>query len=194
MSGGTGTAQVLVVVGTDHHPFDRVVSWTDDWLRGAGAAASAVVQYGSSAPPQVASGRPLLAHAELQELMRDSAVVVSHGGPATITEVRRAGRLPVVVPRDPALGEHVDGHQLLFSRRMGAAGLVVLCEAQAEFEAALGSALADPSAFGVDAGGDQERVHQSVRRVQTLVEDLVSSTGAGRPRWATARRAQVRGS
>jgi len=191
---GAGTAQVLVVVGTDHHPFDRVVEWTDDWLRGAGGGVSAVVQYGSSVPPRVAAGRPLLGHGELQELMRDAAVVVSHGGPATITEVRRTGRLPVVVPRDPERGEHVDSHQQLFSRRMGAAGLVALCETQAQFDAALDSALATPSAFRVDAAGDQERLQESVVRVRHLVEELVSSGRSGRPRWPTARRGQVRGS
>lgn len=191
---GASAAQVLVVVGTDHHPFDRVVGWTDDWLRGAGAGSSAVVQYGSSAPPRVAGGQPLLGHAELQELMRGSTVVVSHGGPATITEVRRTGRLPVVVPRDPALGEHVDSHQQLFSRRMGAAGLAVLCETRAEFEAALSSALANPSAFRVDAEDDEERVRVSVARVGLLVEELVSSSKPRPARWPRSRRARVRGS
>jgi hypothetical protein len=80
-------------------------------------------------------------------LIRLADVVVLHGGPASIMEVRGLGKLPVVVPRDPRYGEHVDGHQLRFARRMSAAGLVKLCEAQQELTEALKLVRSDPSAY-----------------------------------------------
>jgi UDP-N-acetylglucosamine transferase subunit ALG13 len=53
---------------------------------------------------------------ELSHLMGAARVVVCHGGPGTILEARAAGRVPIVVPRDPTFGEHVDDHQIRFVR------------------------------------------------------------------------------
>jgi len=103
-----------------------------------------MVQHGTASPPLRAEGVRLLDHATLESLLREATVVVSHGGPATIAEARAAGRLPVVVPRDPRHGEHVDDHQQRFARRLGAAGLVRLCEDEKSLHAALDGALRDP--------------------------------------------------
>ena len=89
-----GARLVLVAVGTDHHPFDRAVDWVDAWLvdaRAAGHDVDVLVQYGHSHPPILARGSSLLEHADLQDAMSRAAVVVCHGGPATITEARRHG-------------------------------------------------------------------------------------------------------
>jgi len=102
---------VLVAVGTDYHQFDRLVDWVDRWLADVGSCrAEVLVQYGTSKGPTVALGSSLLEHRELQSAMERATVVVCHGGPATITEARRHGRLPICVPRDPSRGEHVDNH------------------------------------------------------------------------------------
>jgi UDP-N-acetylglucosamine transferase subunit ALG13 len=144
---------VLVAVGTDYHPFDRLVEWVDRWAADAGPArAEVLVQHGTSKEPTVARGVSLLDHAALQDAMDRAAVVVTHGGPATIMEVRRRDRLPVCVPRDPARGEHVDDHQMLFARRMGAAGVVRLAETEQDLRAALDEALDRPDRFTVGAG------------------------------------------
>lgn len=43
---------LLMVVGTDHHPFQRVVSWLDRWLADGGASrVRCVLQYGTARPP-----------------------------------------------------------------------------------------------------------------------------------------------
>jgi UDP-N-acetylglucosamine transferase subunit ALG13 len=170
-----GTVDVLVVVGTDHHRFDRVVRWTDEWLRRR-PGASALVQYGTSAAPTAADGRPLVPHAQLQELMRSARVVVSHGGPATITEIRKLGKLPVCVPRDPALDEHVDGHQQRFARRMGASGFVVLCESQEAFEASLDAAMEDPASFSVTADGEAERIAATVAAYGRILDGVIAAS------------------
>ena len=61
-----------------------------------------------------------------------------------IVEARRHGKRPLVVPRDHRLGEHVDGHQLRFARRLADEGLIVLCEQRDELTAALDAARRDP--------------------------------------------------
>lgn len=117
---------VAVLLGTDHHPFDRLVAWTEqlaatgdiDWF----------VQHGATPLPAQhpwMSGRPMLGAAELEDLLGRADAVVTHGGPGLIMEARTHGHLPVVVPRDPVRGEHVDDHQQRFVRRIAATGSVL---------------------------------------------------------------------
>jgi UDP-N-acetylglucosamine transferase subunit ALG13 len=163
---------VFVSVGTDHHPFDRLVRWVDAWLP---EGVQCVVQYGASAAPERAEGVAYLDHAALTSLLDEAAVVVSHGGPTTITESRRHGRRPIVVPRDPALGEHVDDHQQRFCARMESKGLITTASDEDGFRGLLDRALADPQEFAVTPGeGD---VADSVARFGTLVADLLTRRG-----------------
>ena len=164
---------VLVVVGTDHHRFDRLVDWLDGWAERQTEPTRVVFQHGSARPPRFGEGHVLLPHDELQQLMSVASVVVAHGGPATICEAWRFGRLPVIVPRDPALREHVDGHQQRFSRRVGGQGLVLLCEERAALEAALDAARHDPDrlVFGHEQRG--ALVEASVQRIGAIIDGLV---------------------
>ncbi len=180
VDGGRARPFLLVLVGTDHHPFDRVVTWVDDWLEAQADPPEAFVQHGTARPPRLADGVPITGKDELGELMARADVVVSHGGPATITEIRRFGTLPVVVPRDPALGEHVDGHQQRFARRMGASRFVLTCETREDLHARLDAGIADPSILAVDAGEEIARLAASVRRFAEVVDPLVRNARSRR--------------
>lgn len=131
---------VLALTGTDHHPFERMVDWID-------AAAVRhrdvrfVVQHGVTRPPMVAEGHGYLSHDRLVDLLAEALVVVCHGGPGIITEARDSGHVPLCVPRDPRLGEHVDGHQQRFARVVGEAGVVRAVTSQTSFDDQLVSAL-----------------------------------------------------
>lgn len=177
---------VLGLVGTDVHRFDRLVNWLTQWYL-AGAAAGQptcrlVVQYGHSPAPRLPEAVPFLAHDELQRLMSEATLVVCHGGPATITEARRTGHLPIVVPRDPAHREHVDNHQQLFARRLGKAGMVRLCESAAELVAALDAGLADPQAFTLTTTDGQDPRVAAAVTVGRIVEGLVAQRARRVPR------------
>ncbi len=180
--GATPVPVVLFLVGTDHHPFTRLVRWADDCARNRGRSVRVMVQHGPTAPPQVAEGFALIPHAELLALVEGADVVVCHGGPATIFEVRRSGGMPVVVPRDPSLGEHVDGHQQRFARRMGEAGLVVLCEEQDTMEAALDRALGDPDWLAVIDEDERARTRRAVDAVGAVVDSLTAAVDRPRAR------------
>jgi Glycosyltransferase family 28 C-terminal domain len=130
----------------------------------------------------------LIPPAQLHRLTQEASVVVTHGGPASIAEVRRLGRLPVVVPRDPARGEHVDGHQQRFSRRMAERGWLVLCETQEQLTAALDAGMADPSRFLLHGSDDSERVAASVDAVSRILDEVVAAARTG---VAARRRAQL---
>jgi UDP-N-acetylglucosamine transferase subunit ALG13 len=175
--------RVLVLVGTDFHRFDRLVGWIDRWVAETGA--DALIQHGTSRPPQVATGQPYLDWHKLQAELADVDAVVCHGGPATITEARKAGHLPVVVPRDPTLDEHVDDHQQLFARRLGASGLVALAEDEQSLRAALTVATAGGRG---PAATIPSAIVETTRRLGTLVDGLLPGPPAppdpARPRIA----------
>ena len=138
------TALVVALTGTDHHPFERMVRWVD-------AAALLrrdvhfVVQHGASKPPSVAEGHEFLTHDHLVDLLNEASVVVCHGGPGTIMDAREAGHVPLCVPRDPRLGEHVDGHQQRFAAAVGEAGLVRTISSLGTLQLELGQALLAPT-------------------------------------------------
>lgn len=171
---------VLVSVGTDHHPFDRIVDWVDTWLAARSVDEDPVrilVQHGTSIAPRRAVGRLLLDHDELQQTMGSVRVVICHGGPATITEARRHGHRPICVPRDPTLGEHVDDHQQRFVRRLAADGLVTVAATYDEFADLLDAALAEPHGLpsGTGSAPSARDVAPGVVKIGEVVDALVSA-------------------
>ena len=143
MTASTDGVEVVVVVGTDHHPFDRLVGWVDRWAFERGLGERCLVQFGTSARPPHVRAEAYLQRDELQAMFVGARVIVSHGGPSTIVEALRAGRLPIVVPRDPVLGEHVDAHQQRFAAAMATKGAVRVAGDEATLAEWLDRELAD---------------------------------------------------
>lgn len=179
MSARNTACDVLVVVGTDHHPFDRVVAWVDAWAHRRGIADRVVIQYGNSAAPTYAQGHRLLDHSQILDLMLGARAVVTHGGPATIVEVRSLGKRPIVVARDPQLGEHVDEHQQLFTRRFAARSLIELCDTEESLTRCLDWALETSEEFEVGAVERQAyatEVAEAVARTGALIDGVSRSS------------------
>jgi UDP-N-acetylglucosamine transferase subunit ALG13 len=168
---------VFATVGTDHHRFDRLVRWVDDWARSAEPHVECFVQTGTSGIPETASSQPYLPRYQLQELMSHAAAVVCHGGPGTIVDCRRAGVKPIVVPRRRSFDEHVDDHQLLFARRTAASGLVELVETEERLRAVLDAVIADPDAYRIDVE-DKGELSASIGRFRALADPLLSTRRA----------------
>lgn len=114
---------ILVTVGTHHQPFDRLVEAADQLAR---AGEEVFVQWGTARAPRVAAGEAWLTPERLEALADEAQVIVTHAGPASLFLAWDRGLLPVVVPRQPDLGEHVDDHQLRFAEHLGGRALVVL--------------------------------------------------------------------
>lgn len=163
---------VFVTVGTDHHPFDRLILWVDSWLASKDAGqVNCLAQVGTSAPPKVAAWKTYLDYEEMEEVMHRAVVVVCHGGPATIMDSRRMATLPIVVPRRHEQGEHVDNHQLAFARWMAEHGQVELAESEEALHRALDSALEQPDRYRL-ARSDSNETQESVERFSGLVNGL----------------------
>jgi UDP-N-acetylglucosamine transferase subunit ALG13 len=169
---------VLVTVGTDFHPFDRLVNWVDDWMARQGDEVECLVQHGSSHAPLHCTGSKFLRHDELQSAMARAAAVVTHGGPATIAEIRSAGLRPICVPRDPRRGEHVDEHQLRFARYITRTDAIVLAESAPTLEQALDTAIGTPASVHLPRQADGRHDDlPAVRRIGTLIDRLLAEHG-----------------
>lgn len=156
---------VVVMVGTDHHRFDRLLTWAA--ALAASGAYRFFVQHGATPLPPQLDGAPMLAPAELTWMLRRADAAITHAGPGCIMDARGCGHVPIVVPRDPRLGEHVDDHQQRFARFISRSGMVVTASDAAELEARLRVA--------VLAGrivADRHPV-PAVRRFEELVEGLL---------------------
>jgi UDP-N-acetylglucosamine transferase subunit ALG13 len=175
---------IFVTVGTDHHPFNRLIEWIDSWLATNGnRGVRCLVQSGTGTTPRHATWRRFLPHEETLAACQDATAVVSHGGPGTIMSCRSLGLVPIVVPRLKRLGEHVDDHQVAFARKMAQQGEVRLAERREELWALLDQAVDEPAAFRAPAR--RVSADHAVTRFGELVDDLLRLGSVTRRRWPT---------
>jgi UDP-N-acetylglucosamine transferase subunit ALG13 len=172
MDGGS-LPLVFVTVGTDHHPFDRLVAWMDDWLAsGAKERVRCLIQSGTSKPPVQTEFDQYFGYQQMETFLSEATVVVCHGGPGTVMMSRWAGKRPIVVPRRHDLGEHVDDHQVAFARRIAAEGEIALAEDAAALTAHLEQALRGDGILDVRSQEDQG---EAVAEFERLVDELMSA-------------------
>ena len=69
--------------------------------------------------------RPFVATAELDAAMRAADVVIAHAGCGSAIAALQAGKLPILVARDPDHGEVVDAHQREIAGWLDAQGLAI---------------------------------------------------------------------
>ena len=143
--------------------------------------ARCTIQVGATAPPKIAAHVGYTGHDEMEELFEAADVVVCHGGPGAIAAARRFGRLPIVVPRDPAFGEHIDGHQVAFARRLAEQGDVLLATDRGAFHRLLSQAIDDQARVRLDEG-QQVAAEAAVRRFAEIVDPLLERGRARRGR------------
>ena len=171
MGGEPTKPLVFLTVGTDHHPFDRVVRWLDAWLEaGARHRVRCLVQHGASAPSSLVPSREFLTYDEMADAIRDAAVIVSHAGPGTIMMAAEARKVPLVVPRVKALGEHVDDHQVLFAQRLREERTIALADNERTFRQFIERAVDNPFALPQRV---ESPTAEAVRRFEEVVDELL---------------------
>jgi UDP-N-acetylglucosamine transferase subunit ALG13 len=71
--------------------------------------------------------RRFVAAAALAEAMREADAVIAHAGCGSALTALKAGKCPVLVPRDPGSDEVIDGHQQEIAAWLEARGLALSC-------------------------------------------------------------------
>ena len=100
----------------------------------------------------------------LHEWASTASIIITHGGPASITLAMSVGRRPIVVPRDPRFHEHVDNHQILFTRWLAQRRPIIAVE---DSTTDLGAALLEASvaAKTTGVGAADPRAIERLRRI-----------------------------
>jgi exopolysaccharide biosynthesis polyprenyl glycosylphosphotransferase len=167
---------VAASVGTYHHPFDRFVSWLEPWT--SAHADRVVFQHGSTRPIPGAENHEMLAPARLLEIYREADAVVIQGGAGGVMDARKAGRIPIVVPRKPVDDEVVDDHQIVLSRKLASMGLVHVAESPAELQRLLDGVAAGTVPSRTTRGRPTAGVARAVQTLSTLAPRRTSRRAA----------------
>lgn len=163
---------ILATVGTHEQPQDRLFVELDRLVAAGEITEEVVAQVGHSefTSPRLTIHR-MLPYDQLQDALRAARRVITHGGPATIMQAFAVGKVPIVVPRQSAFGEHVDDHQVRFARRVADRCLVVLDIADLgptlrDYEARVAALTGAPPGAGTAA--------EFARAFEVLCEDVLS--------------------
>ncbi len=121
----TEVRRVVVSLGTIPFSFRRLV---DRMLSIVPSGVDVVWQTGATpvADTGVAASREL-PQAELDEQLAASDVVVAHAGTGSALAAMRAGRYPILVPREQRHDEHIDDHQAQIAEELAARDLALHC-------------------------------------------------------------------
>lgn len=115
---------IFVTVGTHEQQFNRLVKTIDELKRDNVIKEDVIIQTGfSTYEPKYCKWSKLIPYKEMIKNVEDAHIVITHGGPASFIMPLQIGKTPIVVPRQFCFGEHVNNHQIEFSRivakRMG---------------------------------------------------------------------------
>lgn len=110
---------IFVTVGTHEQPFDRLLKYMDGLAHDGALGEEVVMQTGyTDFQPRSCRWQKLYPYEEMNRLMDEARIVITHGGPSSFIMPLQRGRIPVVVPRRQEFGEHVNDHQVDFCRQV----------------------------------------------------------------------------
>lgn len=160
---------IFATVGTHEDPFDRLVVALEQ--RAAAGGEPIVIQSGyTKVPAPHCTVQAMMDFDTLQEHMARARIVITHGGPASIMQAFAHGKVPIVVPRQSAFGEHVDDHQVRFARKI--ADRVIVVTDIAELDAAIREHAARVAHLPGQAAGP-ERARAFAEKFDALCERVL---------------------
>jgi UDP-N-acetylglucosamine transferase subunit ALG13 len=108
---------IFVTVGTHEQPFNRLLEEIDR-LKGNGTITDdVIIQSGySTFEPKYCEWQKLFSYDEMLKNVDNARIVITHGGPASFIMPLQIGKIPVVVPRQYDFHEHVNNHQVEFTK------------------------------------------------------------------------------
>lgn len=108
---------IFVTVGTHEQQFDRLIKSMDEWA--SKHDEEVIIQTGySTYHPKYAKWKMLFSYSDMIAHVNDARIVITHGGPSSFIMPLQIGKTPIVFPRKQVYDEHVNNHQLEFSRQV----------------------------------------------------------------------------
>ncbi len=110
---------IFVTVGTHEQGMDRLFIELDRLIESKQITEEVFVQIGySKYKPKYYKYKKMIGYDEMDKYVKKADIVITHGGPGSIFHPLQYGKIPIVVPRNPEFNEHVDEHQILFTKRL----------------------------------------------------------------------------
>ncbi len=111
--------KAFVTVGLERKPFHRLLNWVDQAVEQNLLSSETMVQQGHTVfPASRFKTVDFLPFNEIVDAIKNAELVISHAGVGSILLTLNSGKIPLVVPRQGTLGEHVDNHQIEFAEVM----------------------------------------------------------------------------
>lgn len=108
---------IFVTVGTHEQPFNRLIKKVDDLVADGDIKEKVIIQTGfSTYSPKRCEAHKMMSFEKMQQALKDARIVITHGGPSSFIEALQFGKVPIVVPRQEKFNEHVNNHQVDFTK------------------------------------------------------------------------------
>jgi UDP-N-acetylglucosamine transferase subunit ALG13 len=85
---------------------------------------------------------PFIGMDEFSRNIREADLLILHAGAGSVIHAVEAGKVPVIMPRRFAFGEHVNDHQVELARALAEVGKVAMAEGPDDLARAVGEAIA----------------------------------------------------
>ena len=110
---------IFVTVGTHEQQFNRLVKKVDE-LKGEGLIKEDVlIQTGyTTYEPKSCDWKQWIPYQDMIQYVKKAHIVITHGGPSSFIMPLQFGKIPIVVPRRLEYNEHVNNHQVDFTKKM----------------------------------------------------------------------------
>lgn len=110
---------IFVTVGTHEQPFNRLICEIDKLKCEGIITEKVIIQTGySTYKPKHCNWSKLYSYKEMQKLIKEARIVITHGGPSSFIAPLQLKKIPIVVPRQKKYNEHVNDHQLDFVKKV----------------------------------------------------------------------------
>lgn len=110
---------IFVTVGTHEQPFNRLIQKIDELKEEGIIQDDVFIQTGfSTFEPKNCKWSKLIPYQQMVENVADARIIITHGGPASFVMPLQIGKTPIVVPRQYQFNEHVNNHQVEFTRNV----------------------------------------------------------------------------
>ncbi len=119
---------VFVTLGSQKFPFNRLLRAVDRLIEQNRIMEPVFAQTGASDyVPQHYASSAFLDRDSFAQKVKESSVVITHGGTGAIVGALKQGKPVIAVPRLARYGEHVDDHQLQLLQQFEEMGMIAVC-------------------------------------------------------------------
>lgn len=108
---------IFVTVGTHEQQFNRLIKRIDELKEQNIFKDDVYIQTGySTYEPKYCKYKKLLSYDEMDAMYHKADIIITHGGPASFMKALELKKIPIVVPRQLKFEEHVNDHQVEFTK------------------------------------------------------------------------------